>query len=702
MTHSDLSISVQYVKGVGPRRAELLSRLGITTVRDALYRFPFRYEDRGNIKHIAKVTYGAYETVTGAVVASEVVTTRHRRMKIFELTVRDETGTVTGLWFNQPFMQSAFKEGQRVILSGVPKPDSYHKFRTVMENPEYEVVEGDGEETIHTGRIVPIYHATAGISTRTIRSIMKNIVDGCTDSLHEFLPEGFLERFRIPALPDAMREVHFPDREKDVSVLNSMASRSHKRLIFDEFFLLELGLALKKRGRVVAREGISMKGDGRLTRPFFASLPFRLTAAQRKVMEEIRTDMESGTAMSRLLQGDVGAGKTAVAVYAILQAAEAGYQSALMAPTEILAEQHYLNLKKPLAALGVGVVLLTSSLKKKEREAALSDIAEGKATLAVGTHSLIQEGVNFGRLGLAVIDEQHRFGVMQRGMLMVKGANPDVLVMTATPIPRTLALTVYGDLDVSVIDAKPAGRAGIITKLFEERQRPEAYRLIKGELAKGRQAYVVYPLVEESEKSDLKAAKEGAERLAAEVFPGVQVGLLHGKMKPAEKESVMEEFRAGRVKVLVATTVVEVGVDVPNATVMVIEHAERFGLAQLHQLRGRVGRSTHQSYCVLLASGFSAVSRERLLAMLKSTSGFDIAEEDLRLRGPGEFFGTRQSGLPDLVVGNIVRDTKILLAAREEAFGIIESDPELSGPGVQRLKAELLRKWEGKLGMVAT
>jgi ATP-dependent DNA helicase RecG len=696
---ADLSQPVQYAKGVGPRRAELLGKLGIRTIRDGLYFFPVRYEDRGNFTKIAHVAYGSYETVSGVVASASVVTTARRRMKIFELMVKDETGFITGVWFNQPFMQSVFKEGQRVILSGVARPDAYRKYRPIIENPEYEIIEEDGEETIHTGRVVPIYRATAGISVRQIRSVMKGLVDHYAPVLDEFLPPAFLDRYRIPPLPDAVREVHFPDREKDVSLLNARATRAQKRLIFDEFFLVQLGLALMKRGRVVARGGMSLKGDGRLGAKLYSMLPYELTSAQKRVISEIRADMERPVQMNRLLQGDVGCGKTVVAIAAILQAAEAGCQSALMAPTEILAEQHYLNLKKPFETLGLETVLLTSSLKKKEKEAVLGDIKAGRAVLAVGTHSLIQEGVEFDRLGLAIIDEQHRFGVMQRAVLGGKGASPDILVMTATPIPRTLALTVYGDLDVSVIDEMPKGRAKVITKLFEDRTRDEAYRLMRRELSKGRQAYVVYPLIEESEKSDLKAAKEGAEALAA-LFDGYSVGLLHGRMKPAEKERVMDEFRAGRINVLVATTVVEVGVDVPNATVMVVEHAERFGLAQLHQLRGRVGRSGHQSYCVLLASGFSPASRDRIAAMLKSASGFDIAEEDLRIRGPGEFFGTKQSGLPEITYGNIIRDSKILNAAHKEAFDIIKLDPELASSSAGPLKAELVRKWKDRLGLI--
>jgi len=700
ITYAALSQPVQYARGVGPARAKLLAKLGINTVKDALYYFPARYEDRSSFRKIAHVTFGTAETVMGTVISSEVVSTRRRNIKIFELTIKDATGVLTGVWFNQPFMRKVFKVGDMVVLYGAVKPDTYHGRRVVMDNPEYEVITGEDDDTVHTGRVVPVYRATAGLTARQVRGVMKGLVDDYAAGLAEFLPDGFLEKYRIPALSDAIREAHFPEKESDMAVLNGRSSRAHKRLIFDEFLILELGLARLKRGRAEEAPGISMKGDAGLTGRFMTALPFGLTPAQKRVIAEIRSDMQSGRPMNRLVQGDVGSGKTAVALAAIVQAAGSGYQSAFMAPTEILAEQHYMNVRGMLGEIGLKVALLTSSQRKKQKDEALAAIADGSVDVAVGTHSLIQGGVSFAKLGLAVTDEQHRFGVMQRMVLKDKGENPDVLVMTATPIPRTLALTVYGDLDVSVIDSLPPGRTPVATKLFDDKQRAEAYRIIKKALTAGRQAYVVYPLVEESERSDLKAATEGAESLARDVFPGVRVGLLHGKMKSVEKESVMGGFREGAIKVLVATTVIEVGVDVPNATVMVIEHAERFGLAQLHQLRGRVGRGAHQSHCVLVASSFSPASRDRLGAMLKSASGFDIAEEDLRQRGPGEFFGTRQSGLPDLLLGNIIRDTKILEAARKEAFGIIETDPGLSRTAHAGLKTALSERWKDRLGMV--
>ena len=697
---NDLSQPLQYLKGIGPRRAALLARLGMHSVNDALYYLPYRYEDRGNFKRISRIVYGSYETVAGVVASMQVVTTSRRRMKIFELTIKDDSGSITGIWFNQPFMQRSFEVGQRIILSGVPKPDNYKAYRPVIENPEYEVIEEEGDATIHTGRIVPIYRTTSGLSVRQLRAIIKRVVDEFSGLLKEFLPDGFHAKYNIPFLPDAIREAHFPENEKDIDILAVRGSRAHKRLIFDEFLLLELGLAMMKKGRVLKRTGMKIKSGGDLFERFKQSLPFELTADQKTVISEVIADLEKDIPMARLVQGDVGSGKTVVAVSAILQAAEAGFQSALMAPTEILAEQHYLNLKTYLDPMGVKVGLLTGSLKKKEKEQAYHDISEGITQVAVGTHSLIQEGVAFKRLGLAVIDEQHRFGVMQRALLGDKGANPHVLVMTATPIPRSLAMTLYGDLDVSTIRMVPSGRKQVITKVFDEKNRAEAYKLVKRELLGGRQAYVVYPLVEESERSDLKAAREGAERLK-ESFAGHGVGLIHGKMKAADKVRVMDEFRSGKIDILVSTTVIEVGVDVPNAAVIVIEHAERFGLAQLHQLRGRVGRSGYQSYCALLASNFSENARMRLSAMLKCKDGFEIAEEDLNLRGPGEFLGTKQSGLPDLVVGDILRDGKILEAARKEAFSMADKDPGLSSPAFVNLKAALVARWSGKMGFVA-
>jgi ATP-dependent DNA helicase RecG len=695
-----LDTPIQYCKGIGPKRAGMLRKLGIATVEDALEYLPWRYEDRGNLKKIGRLSYGSYETVSGEVVTAEIASTKRRRVKIFELLVTDKSGMLVGSWFNQPYMQKVFKKGQKVILSGIVKSNPYKGGIPQIDNPDYEIMEeNEADNLIHTGRTVPIYRTTAGLSVRYLRSMMKTILDSSGPAVSEMLPREIVNKYSLMPVPQAYFEAHFPTLEKDISVLNRGTSAAHRRLSFEELFVLELGLALRKRGVVIEKKGISFELRDRLEIELRKSLPFKLTNAQERVVKEIKKDMTAERPMNRLVQGDVGSGKTVVAMIASLLAVENDYQACIMAPTEILAEQHYKNMSAMAQPLGILVRSLTGSLKKKEKEIVLADIESGAAQIVVGTHALIEAQVRFKRLGLAVIDEQHRFGVLQRSTLTSKGYEPDVLVMTATPIPRTLAITVYGDLDVSVIDEMPAGRSPVITRLYFESKRREAYEFLERELKKGRQAYVVYPLVEESEKSDLKAATEMAAHLQKDIFPHRNIGLLHGRMKGAEKESVMASFKAGVINILVSTTVIEVGVDVPNATVMVIEHPERFGLAQLHQLRGRVGRGGHQSHCILMGPRmFVPEARERLMAFSRTNDGFKIAEEDLRLRGPGEFFGTRQSGLPDLRAANLIRDADLLEKARAEAFALVLRDSQLAH--YPKLRELLKRKWQGKLGLI--
>ncbi len=688
--------AVQYVKGIGPRRADLLKRLGIETIADALYYFPSRYEDRRSRCSIASLRCGTLQAVTGRVVSAEVIDTPRRRMKIFELLVDDGTGLLKGKWFNQPYMKRIFSPGKTVILSGVAKGDPYSGSVLEMQNPEYELVDGeDDQDNIHTLRIVPVYRSTAGLGTRALRSMIYSILDFAAPLIDDFLPPGILGRQGLIPLADALRHVHFPPGDADIDELNRGVSVYHRRLAFDELFLLQAGLAVMRRGR--AREkGVAFAPGGGLLERLDEMLPFRLTRAQERVFSEIRADMQSPRPMNRLLQGDVGSGKTIVALKAMIYAVESGYQAALMAPTEILAEQHYMGIRLFAERLGLKCLLLTGGRRGRSAGEAVS----GDFHLIIGTHALIQDDVRFHRLGLVVIDEQHRFGVIQRATLRKKGLNPDVLVMTATPIPRTLSLTLYGDLDCSVIDELPPGRRKVITRLFRESEKGVLYGFIRSEVKKGRQAYIVYPLIEESGKTSLRSAVPGKEAFER-IFPDLRVGLLHGRMKTDERDRVMESFKEGETDILVSTTVVEVGVDVPNASLMLIVHAERFGLSQLHQLRGRVGRGPHQSYCFLLAYGkLSEEAWKRLDVMVRHNDGFRIAEEDFRLRGPGEFFGTRQSGMPDLKVADLLRDAGLLREARKESCEIIRRDPDLSG--FPMLKDRVERFWRGKTEIFRT
>jgi ATP-dependent DNA helicase RecG len=687
---SGLQAPLQFVKGIGPRRAELLARKGLLTVGDALFFVPIRHEDRTRLTPFRQLQAGDVRTCSGVIVGVSPPPPRSRAP--FTALLRDESGFAVAAFFGRRgHLARAFTRGQRLVLHGKAKP---HRGQMTIQVQDWELVEASDDERRHTGRLVPIYSTTDGLPQRSLRTLMHALVEAHVGEVGEVLPERVRSRRRLPALADALRSAHFPELESELAA-------AHHRLAFDDFLFLQLGLAIL-RARTTRARGFALRAPGHLVARLRASLPYALTAAQERVWEEIRADMAAPFPMHRLLQGDVGSGKTIVAALAVLTAVEAGYQTAVMAPTEILAEQHFMTLQQLLAPLGVSVALLTSSLKARERDGRRAALASGEVACAVGTHALVQEAVAFRRLGLAVVDEQHRFGVAQRARLRDKGEHPDLLVMTATPIPRTLALTLYGDLDVSVIDALPPGRRPVTTVARTEAKRREIYEFLRGQVREGRQIYIVCPLVEESEVIDLQAATDMARRLQQDVFPELTVGLMHGRLGFEEKDAIMRRFKAREVHVLVATTVIEVGIDVPNASVMLVEHAERFGLSQLHQLRGRVGRGPWRSYCILLTPPRpSEDAQRRMDAMVATNDGFRIAEIDLELRGPGEFFGTRQSGLPEFRVADLLRDAAILEDARREATAIVGADPELRDPEHRGLRESLLARWRGKLRLAS-
>ena len=691
-----LSQPIQFVKGVGPRIAKKLEKKGVRIIEDALYFLPRRYEDRRIIKKISQIQVGTVETVLAEVLLTGTVWYKGNRKRVFEAVVGDETGTLTLKWFHgsEEYLKSRFKKGRRVIISGEVR---VFKNQKEIHHPDMEIADHIEDDPLHFKRIVPIYSEPEGLYQKTIRKIMKEVVDYYADELTSPIPADIIRRQKLMDFGTAIRQVHFPPEDAPLEKFNLNRSEAHRRIIFDEFFFLQLGLALR-RSKVKAEEGIPFQILHGYTQRLLQSLDFRLTGAQERVLSEIEEDMRQPHPMNRLIQGDVGSGKTIVALMAALIAIENGFQAAFMVPTEILAEQHFLNIRRLVGPLGIRQVLLTSSIKGMEREEIQRSITSGTEHIIIGTHALIQEHVHFHRLGLVVIDEQQKFGVMQRAILRKKGTNPDVLVMTATPIPRTLALTLYGDLAISIIDEFPPGRVPVETRLYYERSRPKVYEVVKEEIRKGRQAFLLYPLVEESDKVDLLDATRMADHLQRDIFPEFRVDLIHGRMKGEEKEEVMVKFRDGQIDILVATTVIEVGIDIPNASVILVEHAERFGLPQLHQLRGRIGRGRYRSKCLLLAQyRRSEEARRRLRVMEETSDGFRIAEEDLAIRGPGDFLGTRQSGLPDFHVANILRDGKILNQARQEAFSLVERDSDLSQPGHQPLVKALREKWKGRL-----
>jgi len=640
-------------------------------------------------------------TVRGRVVTSVLRRTRARGLTIFEALVQDESGAIRVIFFNQPYLRTALPPGRDVILHGEASLARFGRRGLVLQGPEVEILSEDDQEAIHTGRVVPIYPRLPGLSSRAIRRLMRSLLGQLPSSFPDPLPEGLARERALPGRREAFLSAHFPPKDADLEALNRFESPFHRRLIFEEFFFLQLGFALARRGRSRLPERPGLRVDDTIRARLRSVLPFHLTAAQRRSLKEIADDLMSGHPMNRLLQGDVGCGKTVVALLAALLVAENGHQAAFMAPTEILAEQHHRLFLEMLRGSGHAVGLLTAAVTGPARRQITSGLRSGAVSIVVGTHALLEEEVRFRSLRLAVIDEQHRFGVAQRAELRAKGHRTDVLVMTATPIPRSLALTVYGDLDLSVIDEMPPGRRPVRTVVRGEASRAEVYEFVRAQVRCGRQVYVVYPLVEETGRADLKAAVEMQTTLSRRDFPDLKIGLVHGRLKPADRDAVMAEFASGRVPILVATTVIEVGIDVRNATVMVIEQAERFGLSQLHQLRGRVGRGAHESHCVLMPGPRATDEGLRRLETLASTQdGFAIAREDLKMRGPGEFLGTRQSGLPDLRIGDILRDHDILEDARREAIRVASGFPLPPPPGGGPLMKHLERRWAGRLGLI--
>lgn len=684
----DLNTPIRYIKGVGPKRAETLSRLGLNIVEDLLYYLPRRYEDRSNLKPIKELAIGEHQTVQGDILTLGIKKTR-KGMSIFRLAVGDATGVVYGIWFNQPYLKRFFKVGQKIILHG--KVEKYDVLQ--IHQPEYEIVKPDKTASIHIGRIVPIYPLTQDISQRYLRSLVYYAVRSAYSQVKEILPTYLRAKQRLADIRFAVQNTHFP---ANFGVLG----KAYKRLVFDEFFILQLAIAIKRKGVKIDIAGISHKIDDEILASFRKRLPFELTESQLKVIKEIEKDMASPKPMNRLLEGDVGSGKTVVAAYAIMLTVKNGFQAVLMVPTEILAKQHFATLDKLLSPYGIKAGLLISGISESQKSETRDSVKNGSIDLIIGTHALIQEGVDFSKLGLAIIDEQHKFGVTQRAILRDKGSAADVLVMTATPIPRTLALTVYGDLDISIIKELPPGRRPVNTFWVEEAKRDGVYEFIKEEVKKGRQAYIVCPTISGSSKSEIQAAAKMYESLQKGVFKEFKLGLIHGKMNMQEKDEAMKKFKTGKISILVSTIVIEVGIDIPNASIMLVENAERFGLAQLHQLRGRVGRGEYDSYCILLADPKTQAAQSRLKAMADTTDGFRIAEEDLQLRGPGEIFGTQQHGLPELRFGNILRDAEIMELARKEAFGLIKEDPELADARNQLIREALRERFKGKVDLV--
>ena len=713
----ELSTSVQYVKGIGPRFAEILLEKGISTVEDLLYYLPFRYEDRLNPRGIGELRVGEMASVIAEVRTFGLF--RTRRMPIFEMTVGQGRDTLKCIWFNATYLQDRFRAGMLLALYGKVEAGDRGGHRFQVMQPQFEILHdptasenpADDQkwQSLEVGRIVPIYEGAGNgrLTARWFRRVIHGMLENLDQDVTDAIPAAVRGRMELIDRRSAIWQAHWPEVGESLLKLQAARTPAHIRLIFEELFFLELGLELKRR-KMRAQSGVAFEITDRVRDAVKKILPFHPTAAQKRVLKEIAGDMAQAAPMRRLLQGDVGSGKTIVAFEAAVIAIENGYQVALMAPTEILATQHYLSARRILEAAGYRIVLLTGSQEAGRKKLTRHHIAQGNAQLVIGTHALIQETVEFDKLGLVIVDEQHRFGVMQRFRLMKKAEDeatrePDVLVMTATPIPRTLALTIYGDLDTSVLDELPPGRTPITTRLVSDERADEVWEFVRKQVAAGRQAYIVYPVIDEGAKDgELKAAIKMHDRLRSNEFRSLRVGLLHGRMSADEKEATMADFQRGEINVLVATTVIEVGVDVANANIMVIEHAERFGLSQLHQLRGRIGRGSAKSYCVLMTGGkVSVEAQQRLDAMARTQNGFEIAELDLQQRGPGEFFGTRQAGMPNFRVANLLRDRDLLEAARKEARYIMAGpNSDLTQEEIARAVQHLRSHWNRRYGLV--
>ena len=707
------STAVQYVKGIGPRIAEILAAKGIHTVEDLLHYLPFRYEDRVNPRGISELRAGEMATVIAEVRTSGFF--RTRRMPIFQMTAGQGRSRLRCIWFNGTYLKDKFQPGQMVALYGKVEDN---RGELELRQPQFEII-GEGEDeaekklaqSLEIGRIVPIYESAGQgrLTSRWFRRVVHGALENLTPELPEGIPSAVRKHLDLLSPRQALQRVHWPDEGESIRDLAAFRTPAHIRLIFEELFFIELGLELKRREQK-AHTGIRFQLDDQVREAVKKILPFHPTGAQKRALKEIAADMEKPYPMRRLLQGDVGSGKTLVAFEAAIIAIENGYQVALMAPTEILAQQHYFSARRILEPSGYRIVLLTGSLEDDRKRDIRRHIAQGSAQLVIGTHALIEQKVEFAKMGLVIVDEQHKFGVLQRFKLMKKtpdagadtAAEPDVLVMTATPIPRTLALTIYGDLDISVLDEMPPGRTPIVTRRVGDERADEVWQFVRKQVTAGHQAYVVYPVIEESEESELKAAMKMYKELSKKIFPDLNVAVLHGRMEPDLKEQVMRFFQQGKIQILVSTTVIEVGVDVPNAAIMVIEHAERFGLSQLHQLRGRIGRGAAKSFCILMTGGkVSEEGERRLDAMVRTNDGFQIAELDLELRGPGEFFGTRQAGLPSFQVANVIRDRDLLEIAKREAAAVLSGpNSEVSQTEIDRALLQMRRKWQKTYGLV--